>query len=58
MLKYRGLGFEPELFIGEISGGVPAAANWKTWYDYVIKLVLGARLFMSNLWNDKFVGRS
>jgi hypothetical protein len=33
----------PEVLIGEVSGGIPAGANWKTWYDFLIKLVLGSR---------------
>lgn len=28
----------PEEVIGGVSGGIPAGANWKTWYDFLTKL--------------------
>jgi hypothetical protein len=43
ILNYLGMGVDAELFIGEISGGLPKAGNCKAWYDYLIKLILGAR---------------
>ncbi|KAG2179818.1 hypothetical protein INT43_003601 [Umbelopsis isabellina] len=43
ILNYLGMGVDAELFIGEVSGGLPKACNGKAWYDYLIKLVLGAR---------------
>jgi hypothetical protein len=43
MLKFDGLSFSPEVVIGELSGGMPPGANWKTWYDFLVKLVLGSR---------------
>ena len=42
-LKFDGLALSPELDIGEISGGIPPGAHWKTWYDFLVKLVLGSR---------------
>jgi hypothetical protein len=43
LLTYKGHAIYPEVLIGEVSGGIPAGANWKTWYDFLIKLVLGSR---------------
>jgi hypothetical protein len=37
------MGVDAELFIGEISGGLPMSGNEKGWYVYLIKLTLGAR---------------
>lgn len=33
----------PEVLIGEVSGGIPAGGNWKTWYDFLMQLVIGSR---------------
>lgn len=43
LLTFRGLAYQPEVLIGEVSGGLPEAPNWKVWYDFLIKLVLGSR---------------
>ncbi|KAG2172406.1 hypothetical protein INT43_004948 [Umbelopsis isabellina] len=43
LLTYKGHALYPEVLIGEVSGGLPAGANWKTWYDFLMKLVLGSR---------------
>ncbi|KAG2171258.1 hypothetical protein INT43_004112, partial [Umbelopsis isabellina] len=43
LLTYKGHAMYPEVLIGEVSGGIPAGANWKTWYDFLMKLVLGSR---------------
>lgn len=43
LLTYLGHAVCPEALIGEVSGGTPAGANWETWYDFLMKLVLGSR---------------
>jgi hypothetical protein len=43
LLRYDAIGSRPELLIGEVSGGLPAAANWKSWQDFLVKIVLGSR---------------
>ncbi|KAJ2960579.1 hypothetical protein NQZ79_g3999 [Umbelopsis isabellina] len=48
LLRYDAIGLQPEMLIGEISGGLPAAANWKSWHDFM-KLVLISRDCLARL---------
>lgn len=43
LLTYKGHAMAPEMLIGEVSGGIPPADNWKCWSDFLVKLVLGCK---------------